>query len=174
MISVQEICFSPCTHTSYKTILPVLPLQQDLTSKERTITYEPILMNSSFSPEFCTLGIPLCSDKPPAYSLPCSLSFFSKHATPIITNQLLQCPSNKTAPKYWCLVGLHQKQGAAAKHTVITVKTMGKKSCLESCFHLGDHLSCAMQIITGDRSYSQCLATAVTGVKNRSAFYQHY
>lgn len=61
---------------------------------------------------------------------------------------------------------------------VRTVKTMGKNSCLERCSktvsHLEDHLNCAMQIITGDRSYSQRLATAATGVKNRSAFYQHY
>lgn len=119
---------------------------------------------------FCTLCIPLCSDKSPAYSLPCSLSFFPKHATLIITNQLLQCPSNRIASKYWHSVRLSQKQGAATKYTVqysTTVNTMGKKSCLESCFHLGDHLSCAMQIITGDRSYSQCLATAVTGVKKQ-------
>lgn len=136
---------------------------------------KPLLMNS-FSPEFCTLCIPLCSDKSPAHSLPCSLSFFHKHATLIIINQLLQCPSNSTASKCWCSVRLSQKWGAATKHTYL-VKTFyftvqlhrpwGRKSCLESCFHLGDHLSCAMQIIAGDRSYSQCLATAVTGVKKQ-------
>lgn len=93
------------------------------------------------------------------------------------TNQFLWCASSKTALKSPCSVRLFPNQGATTSCTVRTVKNMGKIAAWRDTveqWHLEDHLNCAMQIITGDRPFSQCLATAVTGVKNRSALYQHY